>query len=365
MELSLFLDNLRDPMGLPFYGVVFQVLMVLTFALHIFFINIVVGALLLALLGRFSSAEYMQRLARTLAKVATISLSVAVVLGVAPLLFVQVIYDPFWYSANLLSAWWAMLFLLLVMLGFLAAYGSYLVGKERAGAIRLAGLASFAMIVAAGSIIHMLNMESLRPEMWGEWYTAGNQLATSGWAFKAFSVSRFGHFIVPSAINAGIFLMLYSWYLTGKPGTNRDYLDWVATLGGKITRVSLVVQAGFGLWWLFAVPGNLNFLVNPGFHLGVTIAVVALAALFWATAAPQRRAPVAALISFIAVLAMSISREALRMAYVGIFDYSIYDYPVQIDWGSTILFLATFVAGLVIMSYPLLVAYKAGRGEEV
>ena len=365
MDISALLDNLRDPMGLPFYPLAFQVLMVVTFALHIFVVNIVIGSLAMAVWGRLTGGDYPVRLAKSLAKTATITTSIAVVLGVAPLLFVQVIYDPLWYSANLLSAWWSMLFLLLITLGFLAAYCFYLWSDKKPGLSFPAGLFSFATILAAGCIIHMLNAESLLPQFWGEWFSAGDLLATSGWAFKAFDFGRFGHFIVPAFINVGIFMMLYSWYVAKRADSDKTYLNWLAELGARLTRVALIVQAGFGLWWLFALPGDLNFLLNPGFHFGVTMAVITIAILFWSTAAPIRRAPVSVLASVFAILSMSISREALRMAYVGQFDYTVYDYPVQVDWGSTLLFLATFIAGLVVMFYPLLVAYKAGQGEEV
>jgi len=365
MDLSVFLNGLRDPMGLPFYPLVFQGLMVLTFALHILMINMVVGGLLLALWGRFIARGYPQRLSTALAKSATINLSIAVVLGVAPLLFVQVIYDPLWYSANLLSAWWAMVFLLLVTLGFLAAYVLYLKCEGKAVLSLKVGLFSLTALVSAGAIMHMLNMESLQPQMWGAWFSGEGTLATSGWAFKAFALGRFGHFMMPALINIGVLLMLYAWYFARRPDADRDYLQWVGKLGGGLVRFGMIAQMAFGLWWLFELPGSLHFLYHPGFHFGTTMAVVAIGLMFWVSFAPLKRAPLAALISLLAVLSMGVTREALRMAYLKPFDYSVYNYPVQIDWGSTLLFLATFVVGLVVLAYPLLIAFKAGRGEQV
>ncbi len=111
MDTNLMIQTLQDPMGVPFYPMVFQGLSILTFALHIFFVNLVLGGALIAAWGHFSSDQRWHKLSRMLAKVTTINISIAIVLGVAPLLFVQVIYDPFWYTSNLLSAWWTMLFL--------------------------------------------------------------------------------------------------------------------------------------------------------------------------------------------------------------------------------------------------------------
>jgi len=365
MELTAFLNGLRDPMGVPFYPIVFQGLLVLTFALHILLVNSVLGALVLALWGRFSRDANPLRLARTLAKFATIGLSVAVVLGVAPLLFVQVIYDPFWYSANLMSAWWAMLFLLLVTGGFLTAYALYLWSERRPTFSRRAGVLSLAAVLAAGGIMHMLNMESLLPQLWSGWFSGAGELETSGWAFKAFAPGRFGHFMLPALINVGVFLMLYAWYLSTRPGSDRAYLDWVARLGGDLARFGMIVQLGFGCWWLFELPAGLRFLYHPALHFGVTVALLSIGLMFWITQKPLVRARLAALLSLGTVLAMGMTREALRMTYLGQFDYSVYNYPLQLDWGSTTLFFVTFLGGLVVLAYPLLVAYRAGRGEQV
>ncbi|PLY01528.1 MAG: hypothetical protein C0624_10270 [Desulfuromonas sp.] len=365
MDMSVFINSLRDPMGLPFYPVVFQGLMVLTFALHIVMINLVVGSLLLALWGRFSGKGYPLRLAHALARGVTVILSVAIVLGVAPLLFVQTIYDPLWYSANLLSAWWAMVFLLLVTLAFLAAYVFYLRSAEQPRWGLKACLFSIAAVVGAGTIMHMLHMEGLQPQSWAGWFSGSGELATSGWAFHGFSIGRFGHFMAPALVNVGILLMLYAWYFARRPGSDRDYLEWTAILGAGIMRLALVVQMAFGFWWFFEIPGELNFLAHPAFHFGLLVALIAIGLLFWISYRPLERAPWAALTSIVTVLAMGVTREALRMVYLKPFDYSIYQYPVQLDWGSTLLFLATFVGGLVVMAYPLMIAFKSGRGEQV
>jgi hypothetical protein len=58
---------------------------------------------------------------------------------------------------------------------------------------------------------------------------------------------------------------------------------------------------------------------------------------------------------------MSYAREALRTKYVGRFGYSIFDYKVNLDLGSTALFLCTFIVGLFIVSYQVYIAYASGR----
>ena len=51
------------------------------------------------------------------------------------------------------------------------------------------------------------------------------------------------------------------------------------------------------------------------------------------------------------------------MQYLHRFGYSVFQHKLNIDWGSTLLFLATFVMGLVVISYLVSIAYKSGRVE--
>ena len=76
---------------------------------------------------------------------------------------------------------------------------------------------------------------------------------------------------------------------------------------------------------------------------------------------PVRLAVRAGVWAFLTILAMSSAREVLRMDYVGRFGYSIFDHKVNLDLGSTALFLCTFIAGVCIVSYPVSVAYASGR----
>ena len=124
---------LRDVAGVPSHPVLFLILGVLTFALHILAVQVMLGASGLVIWGALSKAAYQRQLAQAMLGVAKIAVSVAVVLGVAPLLFVQVIYDPFWYTSNVLSAWWVIGFILILTVAHvLAAFLHDLKGKGAA-----------------------------------------------------------------------------------------------------------------------------------------------------------------------------------------------------------------------------------------
>lgn len=362
MDINVALQALRDPFGVPFYPWVFQLLMVLTFALHIICVNLAVGGMAVAVYEHFKDGDYNLKLSRTMAKVATISLSSAIVLGVAPLLFVQVIYDPFWYSSNLLSAWWAMAFLLFITLGFLAHYVFYLKRYKNPSSYGIFGILALCFVLCAGVLMSVLSIQALVPGEWLKWYTANGQLATTGTTLYKFELGRFLHFIVPAFINIGIFMMLYAWYFRPRADIDGAYLDWIGRAGVKVAKIATMIEVVVGVWWLLEVPADLGFLHNHWLWLGSLLGFLLMFGLMKAEKDPERFAVPLALFSFVAVLGMCISREVLRMAYVGAFNYSIYDYPVNVDWGSTALFLGTFVMGLIVMAYPLILVFKLGRG---
>lgn len=130
-DVGTLLNTLRSPSGVDFYPVVIQVLMVLTWAVHMFFINLVIGSMFLTIYGYFQKDLRWRHLSQKLIKIAIISLSLGIVFGVAPLLFTQTIYDNLWYTANNLSASWVVTFVPVVIVAYYAAYFFYFRNKDR------------------------------------------------------------------------------------------------------------------------------------------------------------------------------------------------------------------------------------------
>lgn len=363
MPIDVMLAMLQDPMGVPFYPRVFQALMVLTFALHILAVNVAVGATVLAVLGRVRGGERWERLSGALGKTAAASVSTAILLGVAPLLFVQVLYDPFWYASNNLSAAWVIAFVFVMMAGYGSTY--VFIMREKGSALGLAaGAFSLVMFLTAGSIMHALNYQLLQPERWLEWYTKAGVAVTSGLVLHSFSLPRFLHFIVPAFAVTGVFLMVYARYFSVRPDIDKAYLDWAGRMGADLAFMATGLQACAGLWWLLVLPGEFRFYMNPAFILAAVVGLSLLVFLYEARRSPggpQRLAWPAAGGMLVTVLTMAAARETLRGLYVGRFGASVASHRLNMDWASTALFFATFVLGVSVLAYLLSVAYQAGR----
>jgi cytochrome c len=116
------------PLPLPADRFLLEVAVVFLFLLHILFVNLMVGASTLGLFYEFVGLRRPKydRLAREVAATITVNKSLAVVLGVAPLLAVNVLYTVYFYSANALTgtAWIAIVPLVSAafLLGYLHKY---------------------------------------------------------------------------------------------------------------------------------------------------------------------------------------------------------------------------------------------------
>jgi len=109
---------------LPLESWALEIILVALFLLHIVFVNLMVGGTLLALffeiLGR-SFPRY-DRLAQRITHTISVNKSLAVVLGVGPLLGISLLYTTQFYSANALTGHAWISIVPLVSLAFLLAY---------------------------------------------------------------------------------------------------------------------------------------------------------------------------------------------------------------------------------------------------
>ena len=83
------------PLPLPMPEWFFVVVLVLSFLLHILFVNLMLGGSILALIAQIKGLKNKEYdiLAHEIAKTITVNKSIAVVLGIAPLLSINVLYN--------------------------------------------------------------------------------------------------------------------------------------------------------------------------------------------------------------------------------------------------------------------------------
>lgn len=347
---------LRDPLGAPFHPLIAQILLVVTYVLHIFFVTTAIGSLLLGLYGLGRGEENWERLSKVAIRLSVQATGLGITMGIAPLLFVQVIYDPVWYTATTLMGLWTVLFIPLVALGYLFLYILYLRGN-----LAGVGYVALALLLLAGFTMHSLASAGLYPSRWVEWYAPGGVANTAGARLLGYDLPRFAALLLgQAALSLGVVLHLFVWYFRRREDVPEGFLAFVESLGQKALRLGALLFGGFGLLWALTQGRDL------GMGLPLALVVLAVAGLFlWHAPRAQGRNALATLGLYLgALLAVGLLREGMRVVVLGRMGYSPLAYPFVWDWGSLLFFLATGAAAVPVIAYLAQVLYASGARKE-
>ncbi|MCG3120327.1 MAG: hypothetical protein ALAOOOJD_02986 [bacterium] len=343
-----------DPIPLPAPFWLFKLLLVVTFILHILVMNFMLGGGVLAAIAKFKSRkdENYRRLFEDLSKKIPSLLAATVTLGVAPLLFLQVLYGQFFYSSSVLIGWpW---FLVLIFLA-LAYYGFYLVAFKKGAATNKVGwvfLFSMILVFVIGFLYSNNMTLLLTPEQWAAKYHADPSGWNLNWGEQTL-IPRFLHFFIAALAVGGLFIAtvgLFRW----KQDT--EYARFLIKFGSRWFMYVTMLEIVAGLWFLISLP-RAKMMLFMGENLLATIALLigvvgALAAIFLMSEALRKADPrkgfyLASGLTVGVIIFMAIMREVLRDAYLANY-FNAKNFVVQTQWDVLILFLALFVGGVAL-----------------
>jgi len=309
----------RDiPLPLPADSILLQTLLVVLFLWHILFVNLMVGGSLLTVVFQLIGRQRpdFTVLARAIAGTVTVNKSLAVVLGVGPLLAINVLYTVYFYTANALTggAWLAIV--PLVTIAFLLTYAHKYTWDRLANArglhiaLGMAGAGLFLVI----PLIFLANINlMLFP---GRWLQVEGFLSAlllpNVWP-------RYFHFLTASVAITGLFLLFFFLRAGCPVETKLRDLDraGLRRLFYGISLGATALQLLFGPWVLFTLPGHgMSWYLIGVITTGVVFALWAMHLMWREITAPLARAmPRAALIFVLVTLtafAMGYGRHVYR-----------------------------------------------------
>ncbi len=228
------------PLPLPAAEAFLKVLLVLSFIAHILFVNLMVGGAILTFYyeWRGRARSYYDDLAHFVAQTITVNKSLAVVLGVAPLLLINVLYTVWFYAANALTGIaWIMIIPMVAtafILTYLHKYSWRRLQKRKALHLSILGVAI--LIFLTIPLIFLVNINlMLFPEKWIE---------VRGFlsALNLPSVfARYFHFLAASIATTALFLvgMFKTSWLSSSP----QLVERRAQLQKDFYRLAFVVSA--------------------------------------------------------------------------------------------------------------------------
>lgn len=236
------------PMTLPAPSSLLIPLQVLTFFAHILLVNILLGSVLLAVLDRRSAATEEKNGVAFMPKI----LALAVNFGIAPFLFLQVLYGNYLYPGILLMAVWWMSLVHGRDAGLL-----WTVHKRRSDPhLRRSAVLIPVALLLMGTAFLLTSASTLmeRPDQWWRWFQEPYGLILN--TGDATLLPRYLHIILASLAVGGLTMAWRAEWSLRCPGVDREKalhrrrrgLTW-------FFHVSLA-QIAAGLLFLFTLPGE-------------------------------------------------------------------------------------------------------------
>ncbi|MGA7990389.1 MAG: hypothetical protein WCC53_03050 [Thermoanaerobaculia bacterium] len=350
-----------DPAPVPGPPALLVVLWVVTFLLHLLAINAALGGAVFAvLLPRSMPGAARRAVALFLAEINSWALSLAITFAIAPLLFLQVLYGRFFYTASVLIApVWLGLLLLLMLAYYLNWIAKFRLRAGKGATAVLALSAVFYLAIAAiQTSVHLI---SVQPSLWGAFLARPSLVL-----FDPTFLPRFLHFVLAAVTMAAILPAAF-------PRALGDAAPDAARFGLLTALVLTGAQFAVGLWLLVSLPkavlvelmtGGVVSLAPLG--LGVLAGIALLGLLVRAIGAPEnvRLARITLAFFASAALFMIVTRHQVRDLYLA-GARAAERLEVAPQWSVLALFLAVFVlcAGLTVWALYRAATDRPGPGE--
>lgn len=258
----------------------FQFLLLLTFPLHLLAMNAMLGGLAIAVVEHVRGGPMRRELAHRIAIALPLVIAFVVNLGVAPLLFVQVLYGQFMYSSSILmGGFWILIIPVLIV----AYYGAYLYDFRFAklgAAGPLVAVVVFLLLTLIGFFFSNNMLLMALPERFGEYFAhrAGTLLVFDHPEFWP----RFLHMALSAFAIGGLFVgLLGRFYKKTKP----ELAAHAEQVGLSSFFIMTLINVFIGFWYFLALPEDLRKIFmggNTGATIVFTVSLLLSVGALWA-----------------------------------------------------------------------------------
>ena len=335
------------PDAIPVHWFWLHLLLTVTTFLHFVAMNIMLGTGFIAFSSPFWRGDDVMPLNTHISKTLPYSIAFTINLGVAPLLFLQVLYGQFFYTSTILMGVYGLSIFGILIVSYYAAY-AYRLADDRGGMGRLY-IAATVILLLGVSILFTNNISIMQmPEIWSNYFAD-----RGGWMLN-FSdpalLPRYLHFMASAVAIGGLAIALYFEILKRRGATDGD--EWIK-LGCNWFTYATIINFAFGFWFLGALP---EVAYNPA-TLGGKLFFILIAASV-ATIVPSVAYAQTGKIfhatgwALATVLLMTLSRDILRLTYLKPY-FSLSDLPQVSQYSPFIVFLLAALGGVYLVGWML------------
>lgn len=347
------------PDTIPVHWAWFQVLLSATFFLHILVMNVMLGSSIIAVVQHLNKGDGPLELGREIGSKLTYAIAFTVNLGVAPLLFLQVLYGHFIYSSSVLMGWFWLIIIPLLICGYYLAY-IYSIRYDRIVFSRTLLIGAVSVILLTIGFLMTNNMTLMQiPETWNR-----HLVNPTGFHLNLNDpelLPRYLHFVLSAIAVGGLAIALYYEYRRRRGDEDAGrYVQFGCRWFGFATIANFPV----GLLFLDALPDHVHDVSTPiGTLFSVVLAVSILIGIFAVIMALTENVMPAMYGALGAVFGMTVVRDLSRAGYIGRY-FSPGDLQLVPQYSPMFVFLAVFVAGLLLIGWMVKIAMQDKEVDE-
>ncbi len=354
-----------QPVPFPAPLPLLQILLVLGFFLHVLPMSAAFGGSLLSgvMLLNSKPNSYPARAGNAIATGLPVLLSFAITQGIVPLLFLQLVYGPLYYTSSIVMGTFWIFLLAILLVGYYLCYVYKF--KHAAWGPKTAWLLllAWALFACVGFLFSNNMTLMLKPETWQAVIFSGNSVGNYLNLSEPTLIPRYLFFVTEAIAITGLFIGCLGLYWQSR---EQDYGSWLLKKGATIYLIFNIVQLVLGSMWFNAMPQNIQANLMGGDSIG-TLAfgvfgateVLALLGALLCVGKPMKRFFNLGMISaLVSVLSMTVVRHMIREYSVNPFFHP-EKVPVNTQWDLLIVFILSAVGLLVYLAWLIKTTWTA------
>lgn len=290
--------------------------------------------------------------------------ALTVTLGVAPLLFVQVLYGHLIYSSSIAIGWfWWLVFPMAIIVYYSFYYLKFNPLQNNVITRWMPLIAAMILLWISFILSYNFNLAQ-QPERFSKIILQD----PSGWSMNFDDHSTFPrwlHMVVGAIAVSGVWIM---WLGRFEHNRDSEYATFKMELGYRLFAVPTMINILIGFVFMMTLPRNIMMrLMGQSMPetmlwiVGMGLSIWVISILKRAISAPLSVAlPLGTALMAATILAMVLLRDMVRNAYQG--EFFTLDMPkVDVSWEAIAMFLISFVIGLWVLRWLVGVYLKGSK----
>lgn len=313
-----------------------EILHIVTLSLHLIAMNFMFGGIMILLFGKFDD-KWNNPVVQKFIKLFPNAMAMTVSFGVAPLLFVQLVYPKQIYAASIISGWFWLMIFVVVMIAYYFLYASSFTRKTN-GIHKIYLMIAFVGLLYVSYIYTSVFALAEKPDLYKQLYKSCQDGMIINNDISSY-LFRWFHMITGALTVGGFFVALF-----GRKDKQAFKVGKQFYLWGMVASIITGLAYMLGLGELMK-----PFMKSPAIWLVTLSFIVSLGSLHFLF---KKRFVFASVMLSVSFVAMVYTRHVLRkLALVGFYDPT--EMIVNPQWSPFIIFLLFFVLMVATVWYML------------